>query len=98
VLGDELEDGATACHARALIIATFVGSPEQGAFVIKQSRNTKLPSGFSRRCLREYSDGVATSLTTTASVVLVVVCPVIYAIWGKWWLVPIFNTNPVSSL
>jgi len=35
--------------------------------------------------------GLATSPTTTATVILVIICPVIYAIWWKWWLVPIFN-------
>ena len=34
---------------------------------------------------------LGTSLTTTATVILVIICPVIYAIWWKWWLVPIFN-------
>jgi len=32
-----------------------------------------------------------TSLTTTANVVLVTVCPVIYVMWWRWWLVPILN-------
>ena len=33
--------------------------------------------------------GLGTSLTATATVVLLIICPVIYAIWLKWWLVPI---------
>jgi hypothetical protein len=35
--------------------------------------------------------GLATSLTTTATVVLVAICPVIYSIRWSWWLVPILN-------
>jgi hypothetical protein len=35
--------------------------------------------------------GLATSLTKTATVVLVVICPVMYSIWWKWWLVPVLN-------
>ena len=34
---------------------------------------------------------LATSLTKTATVLLVVLCPVIYSIWWAWWLVPILN-------
>ena len=34
---------------------------------------------------------LATSLTKTATVLLVIVCPVIYSIWWGWWLVPILN-------
>jgi hypothetical protein len=37
------------------------------------------------------SSGLATSLTTTDTVVLVVLCPVIYAIRWTLWLVPILN-------
>jgi hypothetical protein len=35
--------------------------------------------------------GLATSLTTTATIVLFTVCPVIYSIWWAWWLVPVLN-------
>ena len=35
--------------------------------------------------------GLATSLTKTAMVLLVIFCPVIYSIWWAWWLVPILN-------
>ena len=35
--------------------------------------------------------GLATSLTTAANLVLIVVCPVIYLIWWGWWLVPVLN-------
>lgn len=34
---------------------------------------------------------LGTSLTTTANVLLVILCPVIYSIWWAWWLVPILN-------
>jgi hypothetical protein len=34
---------------------------------------------------------LATSLTITATVVLVTICPVIYLIWWGWWFVPILN-------
>jgi hypothetical protein len=34
---------------------------------------------------------LGTSLTTTATLLLAVVCPPIYIIWFGWWLVPILN-------
>jgi hypothetical protein len=34
---------------------------------------------------------LGTSLTSTATVLLVIVCPPIYLIWWGWWLVPILN-------
>lgn len=41
---------------------------------------------------------LGTSLTTSATVVLFAICPVIYAIWWKWWLVPIFNALIYSGI
>jgi len=32
-----------------------------------------------------------TSLTTTGTIILITICPVIYSLWGGWWLVPILN-------
>jgi len=39
-----------------------------------------------------------TCLTTTATVVLVTVCPAIYVIWCSWWLVPILNAMLYGGL
>jgi hypothetical protein len=44
--------------------------------------------GFLGTVYVDMAFGLATSLTTKATVVI---CPVMYAIWLKWWLVPIFN-------
>ena len=35
--------------------------------------------------------GLGTSLTTTETDLLVVLCPPIYLMWWGWWLVPIVN-------
>ena len=32
-----------------------------------------------------------TSLTATATILVIMVCPVIYLIWHGWWLVPSLN-------
>jgi hypothetical protein len=34
---------------------------------------------------------LGTSLTATATVMLFITCPVVYAIWLSWWLVPVLN-------
>jgi hypothetical protein len=47
--------------------------------------------GFLGVVLTGTAINLGTSLTTTATVILVITCPVIYAIWWKWWLVPILN-------
>jgi hypothetical protein len=37
-------------------------------------------------------------LTTTATVVLLTVCPVIYSIHWGWWLVPVLNAMYYGGL
>jgi hypothetical protein len=42
--------------------------------------------------------GMATPLTTTATLILVIICPVIYSIWWGWWLVPLLNAMLCGGL
>jgi hypothetical protein len=42
--------------------------------------------------------GLRTYLTTTATVVVIAICPVIYSIRYSWWVVPILNGIPYGGV